>query len=306
MVHPCEGAVGERLRGLQESDAGVDVAARWNGVGEQDLAGFDLRDPDSREVEGRAGAGVGNLGGAAMVLYAAYPRAQTRCGVQGVARPYLPAPQRPRHHDPDALEHERAVHGQPRQTSTPPVSRTGDHRIERQQQVLDTLAGFAADMDHWNIQSPGLQQFLDLQGRQFYGLFVHRIGFRECEGPLFDTEESQDVQVFSGLGHDAVVGGDDEQECIDPRRSRDHVLDEALVPRHVDQARPPTAWKVQLRVAWHDGDAPAVLLFQTVGVGAGHVANERGLAVVHVPRRPDGEDYPVPAGLTHGLVSRPR
>ena len=181
-----------------------------------------------------------------------------------------------------------------------------DQFIQRPQKVLHALAVRAAYVDHRNIQVPGLQQLLDLQRGQFHGLLVHRIGLRERDDALIDAEQPQDVQVFEGLGHDAVVGGDDEQEGVDAGRSRDHVLDEALVAWHVDQAGPPATRKIQLRVTGHDRDAPAMLLLQPVGVGAGHVADQSGLAVVHVPRRPDGEGDPVPVGVTHGRVSRPR
>jgi hypothetical protein len=89
--------------------------------------------------------------------------------------------------------------------------------------------------------------------------------------------------------------GDDGASC----RPRDHVLDEALVTGNVDDAGPPSTRKVKLRVPWHDRDTPAMFLFQAVGIRARHVTNEGGLAVVHVPRRPYGEGYPVLAGLTH-------
>ena len=154
-------------------------------------------------------------------------------------------------------------------------------------------------MDHGGTHVPRLEQVLDVQGGQFHGLLVYGIDFGERYDPLLDAENPQDVEVLAGLGHDPVVGGDNEQEGVDPRRPRDHVLDEALVAWHVDQARPPSTREIQLRVPRHDGDTPAVFLFQTVGIRARHVPDERGLAVVHMPRRPYGEGYPVLAGLTH-------
>jgi hypothetical protein len=141
-------------------------------------------------------------------------------------------------------------------------------------------------MDYRSTDVPRLQQLLDLQGGQLHGLLVHGIDFRERDDPLLDTEDPQDVQVLDRLGHDAIVGGDDEQEGVDPSGPRDHVLDEALVTGHVDQAGPPSARKVELRVPRHDGDAPAMFLFQTVGIRARHVTDERGLAMVHMPCRP--------------------
>src|SRR5262249_45922645 len=70
-------------------------------------------------------------------------------------------------------------------------------------------------------------------------------------------------------------------------RARDHGLDEALVARHVDEpeaARP----DVEVGEAELDGDAALLLLLEPVGVDAGQRPDERGLAVIDVPR---GAEY---------------
>jgi hypothetical protein len=301
-MQPHADAVGNGLCALQQANADVEIAARGNRGREQYVARFDLRGFDTSEVEGGAPPGVGDLDGATMVLYATHTRTQARRGVQNVARANLPTPQRPRHNYAYALEHERAIHGQPRQIIPAPVDRISDQCVQCQQQVSDALSGRAAHLDQRSTDVALIQQVLDLQGGQLHGLLIYGIDFRERDDPLLYTKDPQDIEVLAGLGHDPVIGGDDEQEGVDPCRPRDHVLDEALVARHVDQAGPPSARKVKLRVPWHDGDAPAVFLFQPVGIGARHVPDERGLAVVNMPRRPYGEGYPVPAGLTHSRL----
>ena len=42
--------------------------------------------------------------------------------------------------------------------------------------------------------------------------------------------------MLARLRHDRIVGGDDEQGQIDAGGAGEHVLDEALVARHVDDA----------------------------------------------------------------------
>src|SRR3712207_3686689 len=116
---------------------------------------------------------------------------------------------------------------------------------------------------------------------------------------------SSDVCSSDLLRHHPVVGGEHEQEGVNARCAGDYVLDEALVARHVQEARPPTARQRELGVARHDGDAAPMLLLEPVGVRAGQVTHERGLAVVHVPGRPDGERYGSVRLLTHELPSRP-
>ena len=55
--------------------------------------------------------------------------------------------------------------------------------------------------------------------------------------PRRDAEQVEDRQVLARLRHDALVGGDDQQREVDAAGAGEHVLDEALVARHVDDAR---------------------------------------------------------------------
>src|SRR3712207_3407644 len=97
--------------------------------------------------------------------------------------------------------------------------------------------------------------------------------------------------MLARLGHHPVVGGHNEQEGVHAGGAGYHVFYEAFVAGHVHEAGAPAAREVQLGVARHDGDAAPVFFLQPVRVLAGHVAHQRGLAVVHVPGGPDGERY---------------
>ena len=54
--------------------------------------------------------------------------------------------------------------------------------------------------------------------------------------PRAMPEQIDDRQMLARLRHHAVVGGDDQQHEIDAGRARQHVVDEPLVARHVDEA----------------------------------------------------------------------
>ena len=45
------------------------------------------------------------------------------------------------------------------------------------------------------------------------------------------------IEMLFGLRHDAVVGGDGEQHQVDAMGARQHVFDETLVARNIDDAR---------------------------------------------------------------------
>ena len=53
---------------------------------------------------------------------------------------------------------------------------------------------------------------------------------------MTNVEQVEDPHVFLGLGHPALVRGDHEHGDVDRADAREHVLDEAHVPGHVDEA----------------------------------------------------------------------
>src|SRR5579872_5588811 len=103
--------------------------------------------------------------------------------------------------------------------------------------------------------------------------------------------------MLLALRHHAVVGGDGEQHEVDTVRARQHVADEALMPRDIDDARARSVGQREIREAEIDRD-PALLLFlQAVGVVAGQRLDERGLAMIDVTGSADDRV----SDLRHGL-----
>ena len=45
-----------------------------------------------------------------------------------------------------------------------------------------------------------------------------------------------DIEMFFGLRHDAIVCGHDHQDHVDPLRAGEHMFEEALVSRDIDDA----------------------------------------------------------------------
>ena len=89
------------------------------------------------------------------------------------------------------------------------------------------------------------------------------------------------------MGITDVVRGDDQQRHVDAARARKHRVNEALVPRHVHEAGDGAGAQVGIGEAQLDGDAARFLLGQAVAVDAGQGADQRRLAVVDMPGRPD-------------------
>src|SRR5262249_48227162 len=115
----------------------------------------------------------------------------------------------------------------------------------------------------------------------FAGGVVHQVGLGEGDDAVLQAEQSKDFEVFAGLGHDRVVGRDDEQGQVDAGGPGEHVLDEPLVPGAIDNAEPVVA-EVEPGEPDVNGDAASLLFRQPIAVGAREGLDEGGLAVVNV------------------------
>ena len=94
--------------------------------------------------------------------------------------------------------------------------------------------------------------------------------------------------MFARLRHHAFIGGDHQRDHVDAVRARQHVLDEALMPGHIDKADAHVA-QIEIGKANVDGDAAPLLFRQTIGVDAGQRAHQRRLAVIDVTGRADDD-----------------
>ena len=74
--------------------------------------------------------------------------------------------------------------------------------------------------------------------------------------------------MFAGLRHDALVGGDDEQGCINAAHSGEHVLDKAFVAGHIDDADLAAAGQFEPGKAEVYGHATFFFFRQAIGVDA--------------------------------------
>ena len=126
-----------------------------------------------------------------------------------------------------------------------------------------------------------LHQLADFQLDDLARGLVDEVALGQGDDAVAQAEQAEDFEVLARLRHDRVVGGDDEHGQVDAGGAGEHVLDEALVAGHVDDAEAEVA-QVEGGEADVDGDAAGLLLGQAVAVDAGEGLDERGLAVVDV------------------------
>jgi hypothetical protein len=85
------------------------------------------------------------------------------------------------------------------------------------------------------------------------------VNLRDGDDAALDAQHAEDGEVLVRLRACALAGVDDEEEEVDPGRTGDHVADEALVTRDVDEGDPPAVGQVERRISEVDRN-PALLL----------------------------------------------
>ena len=103
--------------------------------------------------------------------------------------------------------------------------------------------------------------------------------------------------MLDGLRLRTVVHGHDQHRRIDLAGPDEHVADQPVVARHVDEVQLRATRQGHVRVADVDGHASSPLLGQAIGVDAGQRAEEGRLAVVDVAGGADDDGH---AGAWYG------
>ncbi len=93
------------------------------------------------------------------------------------------------------------------------------------------------------------------------------------------------------LGPRPVVGRHDEEGGVDLARPDEHVSDELVVPRNIDEVELRAVGQIEMGVADVDRHPPPPFLRQSVGVDSGQRPKQRGLAMVDVARGPDDDGH---------------
>ena len=89
------------------------------------------------------------------------------------------------------------------------------------------------------------------------------------------------------LGHDPLVRRHHQQGQVDAARPRQHIADEFLMARHVDDPRLAPIRQVQICKPQLNGNASALFLLQPVRIDAGQGVDQAGFPMVHMARRAD-------------------
>ena len=191
-----------------------------------------------------------------------------------------------------ALHREHAVDGHAEDAAVTAGLGLGCQRVQRAAQVLEARAGDGRDGNEGRtVQEAARHIGLDVCNRRREPLGVNQIRLRDGDQAMLHAQQLQDLEMLARLRRQAFVGGDDEHRRIEVRGACHHRPHQALVAGDVDE----DDLAVLILISSHedkaefDGDPPALLLGQRVGVNAGQGLDESGLAVVDMPGRADDD-----------------
>ena len=193
------------------------------------------------------------------------------------------------HDRAEARQAEDAVDGQAGAAAIAAGRQRRQPAGQRSAQIIQPGAGFRTHAhDRRAFQTSADQDILNVQLDQIQPFgFIYQIDFCQGDQTIGEGKQVQDSKMFPGLGHDSLVGGDDEEGGVDTPDTGQHVLDKVDVAGHINNAdrflRTVGHRQIHPGEAQHDRQPAAFLLFQTVRVNSAQGLNQRRLAVVHMP-----------------------
>ena len=205
-------------------------------------------------------------------------------------------------HDPGAGQGEDPVHGQAEGALLGPDRQGQGFAPQGTLENLESRARVGGNRHHrLAFQERAGHQLDGLLAGHGHEILVHHVGLGDDYHAALHAQRVEDLQMLHRLGHDPLVGSHHQESQVHAAGAGDHLLDELLVPGHVDHAQLDAAAQVELGETQLDADAPLLLLLEAVGVGAGQRGDQGGLAVVNVA---GGAEDVVAFGWGHGS-SRP-
>lgn len=184
---------------------------------------------------------------------------------------------------------------------TVPLER--EHTVHGQSEKIGTAAGLTAALLHNGgpqcvepfsrdrrygkngslLQERSLQKVPHVLLGQLQHVGVHHVDLGQRHNAVTHAEQRADFQMFAGLRHDSLVGGNDQQNEIYTGGSGHHGTHETLMSRHVHNAHALPSGKIGVGKTQFYGDAAALFFAETVAIYTCKCPDERCLAVVDMP-----------------------
>ena len=154
-----------------------------------------------------------------------------------------PVEQRARHDGAEARHDEAAVDGEARPTQVLAPHSLHEHVVDERRELGQPLSGDRRHEAHRRpVERRAPQRLRDLVAHEVRPLLVDGVRLRQHDDAALHLQQVKDGEVLPRLRHHGLVRRDDEHGEVNPAHAREHVLDEPLVARHVNDADLAAAW----------------------------------------------------------------
>ena len=288
VVEPHRRPLRERLSlGGEQAERCVDAKRRRMQVRvEHDVAARDrvLGDAFAGKIDGAALACLAALDRAVLGVDRADARGEAgRADGEPVADRDRAGEHRAGHHRPRAGQREGAVDRQPEAAGGGAGALPGGGVKQVVPQSVDALSGHCRhrdDVGGRGVSAPASRRF---RPRLACALRASaRSAFVRATMPRSTPSRSIMARCSIVCGMIPSSAATTNSTKVDAGRPGQHVADEALVARHVDETEHRPVRRRQVGEAEIDGDAALLLLLPAVGIDAGQRAHQRRLAVIDV------------------------
>lgn len=126
---------------------------------------------------------------------------------------------------------------------------------------------------------------------------LDQVSLGESNDTARNAHQVKNGEMLTRLGHDRLVGGNDQQRQVNSADTSQHVLDKVLVPGHIHDADVPTTGKRDPGKAQVDRHLSKLLFAEAIRVDAGQCPHQTRLAVIDMAGRAYDE---------HGLALQPQ
>ena len=168
-------------------------------------------------------------------------------------------------------------------------------------QIVQPSTSERTDRHNWSFrrfQECSPQELFNLQAHHVERFRIDGVGLGQNRDPALHTQQLQNLEMLAGLRLDRLVGRDDQQHQIDAAHTGQHVAHKAFVPGNVNKPQlqffAAGPGQLHVREAQINGDAAALLFFQSVGVYSSECSDQCRLSVVDVPGRAYDDRFHVP------------
>ena len=209
--------------------------------------------------------------------------------------------QRARHDGAEARHDEAAVNGEARAAEVLAPHGLHEHVVDERRELGQPLSRDRRDEAHRRpVEGGAPQRLRNLVAHEVRPLLVDGVRLGQHDDPALHLQQVEDGEVLPRLRHHGLVRRDNQHGKVNPAHAREHVLDEALVARHVDDADLAAAGQGEPGKSQLNSHLPVLLLLEPVRVDARERLDQRRLAMVNVARSANDEHAPSFARVRSG------